>query len=675
MSEDVAFSTKIFTFIYENYGEELERIVRENKNYFTVNFQSLNSDLKEQLNTNYIEYTYGSTTLDDIIYDLYRRKTIELGTVPIPIQTVKLLFRNVTPVKKIREITSDDINGLMQVNGIVISVIPPHSIMAKAIYRCSSCKEEIVVQQFGTELIKPSKCVCGKKRGFILLESKCEWDDYQEIVIQENPEEVDAGVIPRTIKGRVKGQQLVDKCKPGDMVNLNCALIPIPIRRSGKERIFGWILDINNVELLSKDSYSIELTEDDKHDLMVLSTNPNIDKSIIKSIFPSIYGRENEKEALTLAAFKGVARKRPDIYRRGDINVLLIGDPSTGKTRMLQAIKNAVPKGMYAQAGGASGVGLTAAAVQDQYGWRLEAGTLVLSDGGLCCIDEIEKISNEDLKKIHEAMSSGSISIHKADIHTTLNARTGIIAAANPTEGRYDELSYLTDNISLTPTLLSRFDLIFIIKDKTTEEEDRNLAMKIFDMEEEDEIPMIDHETLKKYILYARTIKPRLTADAIDKIMEYFISLRNQSRTQEHNPIAITTRQLEGMVRLAEARARMFLRDEVGGEDAEVVIELMKESLKEAGYDPKTGKIDIDVFMTGKPKSKTDNKKIIEQLLMEHDKIHSEELLKMVERYGINERELEEFLNDLVTAGRVYTPTSDIYRHRSHLTYRRRLDE
>jgi len=992
------------------YNEELNEAVRSEADSFILDFIDLNEKSRATLNDNYVYQASVGTGFNDIVSHHFTAKSREIGTNKI-FSNVKLLFDNVCPVRPIREISSEHINGLMRVNGIILSVTPPHSIITKAHYQCTSCGEVYPVKQETTELIKPDKCVC-KRKTFVLLESESEWDDFQQITLSENPEEVTAGVVPRTMKLHAVGRPLIDMGRPGDLVDVSCALVPVPVGRKSN-RVFSWVLHVNYINVLSKDTYNVQLKDDDIYELLYLGTSPNIREILLKSIFPSIYGRREEKMGLILALFGGVDRKKTDINLRGTINVLMVGDPSTAKaldintpiptpdgwttmkdiqvgdvifddmgrqcnvtvttpimydhdvyevvfdddsvikadaghlwltstrasrvskaraerrdkirindwrtqthkrildsvkttieikrtlirkdksgertnhaiktaeplnisnkklpippytlgawlgdgvrhggsitcsepeilhninedgfetrqwksakiqygilglhkklrlnnliknkhipqeylrgsanqrlaliqglmdsdgtafedgnvafsstrlvlakglsellhtfgikhkisekrtvlygkdcgvcylihftatlpmfrlkrklerqnlkprkrtmkrhikqvnkiksvpvkciqvdsptqlylagksmipthnTRMLQAAITSAPKALYTSGKGSSGVGLTAAAVQDQFGWRLEAGAVVLADGGVCAIDEIDKMTDDDREKIHEAMSIQRVSIHKANIHTMLNARTSIIAAANPAKGRYDPTEYLIDNITLSPTILSRFDLVLIVRDEPDEEEDRAIADKIFDLEPDDELPILDTDTIKKYILYAKTLNPKLTSEAVNVLLNFYIPLRKQSASMINNPIAITVRQLEGLRRLTEASARMCLKEEATKEDAEIAIELMRATLERAMYDPISGKIDVGMF-EGKAKTQEDTKRLIEKVLRENDgEMHIDALTDRMGEYGVPATELKKLLGKMLTTGsNIYRPRANVY--------------
>lgn len=647
----------------DKYSAQLKEALKKGKETFIIDFGDLNDKSKTVLRTD-----YGAR--DDIHGSLHKELKQKLNFRAAELELkerfedVMIFFRNVDIRKTIRALSSSDINTLMEINGIVTSLIQPRSILTTATFRCPRCGELTSVYQVAMDLEPAEKCSgCNRKRGLVLDEFQSTWTDYQEFHIQENPEEVAAGVIPRTMKVRVIGKQLIDVCKPGDIINIVTTLLTLPGPKKG--RVFNWCLEVNNIEVLNKDAFSAELSDEDIWNLINWAKHPQIKKIIVNSIFPSIYGHETEKMGITLALFGGVDHEKPDITIRGTIHVLLVGDPSTAKTRMLIAAKNVAPKGIYTSGKGASGVGLTAAAIQDQYGWRLEAGALVLADRGICCIDEIEKMDDKDRSKVHDAMSIQLIRIDRADKHVTLNARTGIIAAGNPAQGRYDEFSTLNDNISLPSTILSRFDLIFIIKDRPSAEEDRKLIEKILSVAtEETELPMMDRDTLKKYILYARRINPTITEETTTMIADFYVEMRKISSDDPNNPIAITARQGEALRRLAEASARMGLKKVVEKEDVELAKELMKEVLRKAAYDPDTERIDIDITETGKPKGKRDKIALVKRELDEAGgAIYIDDLTENLSVYGMRKTEILNILRNALKHV-VYQPrgNEDVWR-------------
>jgi len=422
-----------------------------------------------------------------------------------------------------------------------------------------------------------------------------------------------------------------------------------------------------------KDFYPVE---EELKQINELAAEPYIQRKIARSIAPSIYGRENLKLATALCLFGGTRLKKIDgTYRRGDIHVLFVGDPGTGKSEILKGAINVSPRALYTSGKGSTAVGLTAAVIKDPDTgtMSLEAGAIVLADGGIAAIDEFDKMEAQDISAIHEAMAQQTVSIAKAGIIATLRAQTGIIAAGNPYMGRYNKYKTPTENIRQPPTLLSRFDLIFIVLDEPDKAKDAQLAEFIlkqatgdFDQisqnTDEPLIP-INHDLLKKYIHYARqNCHPILTREAKDKIKEYYLNLRS-TYDAEQAIVSILARNLEALIRLSESYAKMALRDKVLIEDVEEIIKLFNRHLRDVGYDESTGKFDIDRIFTGQTRSKINKiTKILDRIknmINENDgrAVEIESAIEVLEIEEDLDREfIEETINQAVRDGTLYKP-------------------
>jgi replicative DNA helicase Mcm len=362
--------------------------------------------------------------------------------------------------------------------------------------------------------------------------------------------------------------------------------------------------------------------------------------------------------------FGGVPKQLPDISIRGDMNVLFIGDPGTAKSQLLQYVARISPRGLYTSGRGSTAAGLTAAVLSERGGgMTLEAGALVLADKGIACIDEIDKMRKEDRVAIHEAMEQHTVSVAKGGIIATLNARTAILAAANPALGRYEPYRTFAENISLPVTILSRFDLIFVLRDVPEKEMDAEMTQHILDLHRTGVAPVeppIPPALLRKYISYTKNLKPVLTDEALNRLKDFYLAMRSASET-EGTPIAITARQLESLVRIAEARARIAYRKEILAEDAEASINIMKRSLEEVGIDVSSSKIDIDIIMTGKPKSLRDKLQVVLGAIVEMERetgmVQRSALLETLEReYEIVGPDAERLIGQLLREGTIYSP-------------------
>lgn len=589
------------------------------------------------------------------------------------VKEFKVRIYNLPEVILIRDIRASNLRKLIAVDGLVVRASSVKPIIKTAIFRCRACGAEQTIPQDGQRLILPESCNSIKCRGrrqrFDLIEEKSEYYDYQVVGVQEKPEDLPPGQLPRSIDVGLKGD-LVDKARPGDRVIITGILYAVQERTvEAPLKTSKMYLEATSIETASKEPEALQITPEEEKMFKEMARAPDIHQKLIESIAPSIYGLEHIKKAIMLLLFGGRTKQFPDgVKVRGDIHVLLVGDPGTGKSQLLRYAAQIAPRGLYTSGRGSTAAGLTAAVIRDKGGnMILEAGALVLADMGVCCIDEIEKMRPEDRVAIHESMAQQTVSIAKGGIVATLNARTSILAAANPELGRYNPYESFTVNINLPITILSRFDLIFVLRDEPIPEHDQKIATHILSLQSKStppSEPLIKPEILRKYIAYAKRIQPELTPRAAKLLENFYLQMR--SIYQQTSTIAITARQLESLIRLAEARARVALRDYVTEEDAMDVIDLMKKSLSEVGIDVETGKPDIDVIMTGKPKSIRDKFSIVLKIVGEiQDKkgyVEDAELREALREYGIDDQEIRMILNRLLSDGKLFTPKPGIYR-------------
>jgi len=495
------------------------------------------------------------------------------------------------------------------------------------------------------------------------VEEESEYINMQEIWVQENPEQLPPGQLPRSLHLKITGE-IVDTARPGDNVSVVGIVKSLPKKvKGGQLTVFDLFVEANSIKILGKEPEAIpDISEINR--IVELGKDPWIHRKILQSIAPSIYGYENVKEAIMYLLFGGVPKELEDIKIRGEINALLIGDPGTGKSQLLRYVARLAPRGLYTSGRGTTGVGLTAAVLKEKESgeYSLEAGALVLADKGVASIDEIEKMNPEDRSTIHEALEQGTVSVAKGGIVATLNARTAVLAAANPSLGRYNTFASIIENISLPVTLLSRFDLIFLMRDVPEVDADTKLSKHILSIHAgaATNAP-IPPTLLRKYITYARQLQPKLTPEAITQIQGFYLKMRKASGDAEGSPIIVGPRQLEGLTRLSEARARAALRQQVTQEDAEAAIRIMMKSLEEVGIDVTSGKMDIDILMTGKPKSTRDKLSTVIKVIIELSKdtgTIEQELVKeeLEKTYGITKSDAEKLIQQLLREGTLFMP-------------------
>ncbi|MEM2059185.1 MAG: minichromosome maintenance protein MCM [Archaeoglobaceae archaeon] len=604
----------------------------------------------------------------------------------VPLEGCKPRIYSLPATRKIliRNLRSSHISKFVAIEGIVRKVTEVRPRIVIGVFRCLDCNAEIKVFQEESMLRYPHFCNCGGKK-FVFLPEKSVSIDSQRVKVQEYPENLRGGEQPQSIDIILEGD-LAGVINPGDRVVVNGIVRAKP--RGFQQRKLTHMdlyLEGNSIEIVQQEYEEFEITEADKERILALARSDDIYEKIVKTIAPSIYGYEDIKLAIALQLFGGVPKKLPDGTEiRGDIHILLVGDPGVAKSQLLRFVHRIAPRSIYTTGKGTTTAGLTATAVRDEVDgrWTLEAGALVLADKGIALVDEIDKMRKEDRSALHEALEQQTISVAKAGINAILKARCALLAAANPKYGRFDRFSPIAEQIELSPTLLSRFDLIFVLTDEPEIEKDKRLAEHILNIHQIGEtlekmklvgeesrianiVPAIDPELFRKYIAYAKNFFPILSEEAKKRIEEYYISLR--SKAKENSPIPITARQLESVIRLAEASARVRLSEVVTAEDVDRVTKIMERSLAQIAVDPETGELDIDFAFSGTSKRQRDRiwtmKKIIEELEdLSENGAPEEEVVKRAESEGIDEAKAKEILSKLRINGEIFSPKFGFYR-------------
>ncbi|KAG2059046.1 MCM-domain-containing protein [Suillus hirtellus] len=495
----------------------------------------------------------------------------------------------------LRDLRRSNLNNLVRVTGVVTrrSGVFPQLKYVK--FDCRKCGAVLgPFYQDATKEVKVSFCAnCESKGPFPVNSEQTVYRNYQKMTLQESPGSVPPGRLPRH-REVILLWDLIDLAKPGEEIEVTGIYrnnFDASLNSKNGFPVFSTIIEANHINKKEDLFAAFRLTEEDEKEMRALARDERIRKRIVKSIAPSIYGHEDIKTALALSLFGGVTKDINRKHRlRGDINVLLLGDPGTAKSQFLKYAEKTAHRSVFATGQGASAVGLTASVRKDPVTreWTLEGGALVLADKGTCLIDEFDKMNDADRTSIHEAMEQQTISISKAGIVTTLQARCAIIAAANPIRGRYNPTIPFQQNVELTEPILSRFDVLCVVKDNVDPVQDELLARFVVgshlrshpkfeaDRDEMDvgttlDADIIPQDILRKYIMYAREkIRPKLYDMDQDKLARLFSDLRRESLATGSYPI--TVRHLESMIRMAEASAKMSLREYVRADDIDMAI-------------------------------------------------------------------------------------------------------
>jgi len=572
----------------------------------------------------------------------------------------------------LRNIRASHIGQFLQLEGIVRQKSDVRPQVTSARFECPSCGNILPVLQLDQKFREPSRCGCGRKGKFRLLSKQLV--DAQVITLEEAPEDLEGGEQPKRLK-IILQKDLVSpmsdrKTNPGSKIVVTGVVkeIPITLPTGGQSTRFDLMIDANFVDALQEDYTQINISPEEEQEILDFSQGKNPFQKLVNSIAPTVYGHEKIKEALILQLLGGRRKtSKQGMNSRGDIHVLLIGDPGSGKSTLLKRVSDVAPKARFISGKGASGAGLTASVVKDEFlrGWALEAGALVLANRGICCIDELDKMSDEDRSAMHEALEQQTVTISKANIQATLRSETTVLAAANPKFGRFDPYEMLAKQIDLPSTLINRFDLIFPVRDLPDKHNDEQLANFLLKLHQNEvvETPDVDPAFIRKYISYARTrIKPKLTDEALEEIKEYYVKMRGSGSGEGIQAIPISPRQLEALVRLSEASAKTRLSNVVEKEDAKVAIDIVYYCLSQIGMDPDTGKIDVDRFSGGITAKQRGGIHLVKEVVTElsaalgEGPIPIEDLVRECELKGVPEKEVEEILEKLKRSGDLYSP-------------------
>ncbi|ODN98304.1 minichromosome maintenance protein 5 (cell division control protein 46) [Cryptococcus wingfieldii CBS 7118] len=515
-----------------------------------------------------------------------------------------------------RNLNANTLTTLVRLPGIVINASQLSSRATELALQCKSCRSVKHVKVSGAiggeRSALPRRCdaepVDGQRKDcpvdpFVILHDRCRFVDQQSIKLQEAPDMVPVGELPRHMMLHAE-RYLTGRVVPGSRIiatGIYSTFAPqsrsektsgAPALRQPYLRVLGIELDTS----ATSTSGSRVFTPEEEEEFQQLARSDALYERFANSVAPSIFGNLDIKKAVTCLLMGGSKKILPDGMRlRGDINVLLLGDPGTAKSQLLKFVEKVSPISVYTSGKGSSAAGLTASVQRDPVSreFYLEGGAMVLADGGVVCIDEFDKMRDEDRVAIHEAMEQQTISIAKAGITTILNSRTSVLAAANPVFGRYDDMKSPGENIDFQTTILSRFDMIFIVKDEHNEQRDRTIAKHVMNIHmnrqsENEAVGEIDIEKMKRYVAYSKSrCAPTLSNEAAEMLSSHFVSLRKEVAqverdNDERSSIPITVRQLEAIIRISESVAKITLSPRVLPHHVEESIRLFKYSTMHA---------------------------------------------------------------------------------------------
>ena len=604
-------------------------------------------------------------------------------------------------IRTVSQLRADDISSVLAIDAVATKITGVRPRIYAATFECVGCGHTMVINQPNEqELIEPIECQqidggCGRAKRqtrFELKQKDSILINSQFVELQELPEQMKGGIQPERILC-IAEHDLAGKLNPGDRVKANGVLFIRSQRKSGKDTpVFDMFLRIHSLERQNIPLEEIVITEDEELEIKELSRRPDIYEVFTNSIAPSIFGMTEVKRSLMLQLFGGVARLNTDGTRnRGDLHILLMGDPGVAKSQLLNYMADISPRGRFTSGQSASAAGLTAAAVQDAAAdgrWTLEAGALVLADLGLAAIDEFDKMNEGDRSSMHEAMEQQKISISKAGINASLRTRCAVLAAANPKSGRFEPVSEtpFTAQINLAPPLVSRFDIIWLLTDDPDLEKDAKIAKHIIDnrllgvselLVNEGSAPdptktsaeagikktkehgeVLSRDLIRKYIAYAkRSIHPSLEQEARDMIVDFYVETRKQIGDFT-DTVAITARSLEALARLSEASARIRLSQVATTEDAERAIRITKLWR----MDLMGGNFDETALQTGQKGSARNRKRImldiVTTLAVDNGGVaQHNDVLNEAERHKIDRGAAEDILDKFHQDGKLFRPS------------------
>jgi replicative DNA helicase Mcm len=650
---------KLKEFIEEYYYERLIENIRKGLNYLVIDYRKLSRhdiDLAEC----FIDDPEGTEKAASLAVG-------EIGKFKGDNFFIRLTNTPKSLTIPIRNIRKEHMNKLICIEGNIKNRTNVRPQITNARFECPSCGNIITILQLNTEFREPSRCGCGRKGKFTLVSK--ETLDFQYVSIEEPFDQLGDDTVPQRIAVILKEDLTYPKNQadfiPGKPIQIIGTLKEVQLSTKNKKSVkLDYIIEANNYKSLEDNLTKTKFTDKEIKEFKELAKDKDLYKKLIKSVAPHIHGHEKVKEAMLLFLAKGVSKESNDGKRtREYFNLLLMGDPGVAKSQLGNEINLLSWRSRKVVGKGASGPGLTASAEKDEVlNMRvLSAGAIPLCNEGHVVIDEVDKMEKDVQSHLHESMEDGTISVNKSQIQGQLKARTAVFMIGNPKYGRIDVHGSIFEQLDLPKPLINRFDLMFPVRDAPTKKSDVELADAVLnkhrDINKATE-RIIPLKLLKNYICYvALNIKPKLTDGAANELKAFFQKLRDKGR----GSMGITARQLDGLVRLSEASAKLHMRSDVDVDDAKIAIGLMTYSLQCLGIDTDTGKMDVDRITSGISSSQRGKLARLEKIIIDLDEdkkktVPIEDIISMARDQGMDHKDVDDTIDKLRRSGVIFEP-------------------
>jgi replicative DNA helicase Mcm len=588
-----------------------------------------------------------------------------------PISEVQVGFSNIPreySPKTISDINESHIGHLMRVEGMVGQITDKYPIMTHGNFLCNRCDADNIIPQLlvpKSLVTEPSRCRACNKRDFRLIMEDSRWTVAQVMALVEKPDLLRAGQRPPSLQIFLLGDLTKIKFDLMGKIVIDGVLKVIPSQSKGQK--FLWYLHSYNMEIVDRGFDEIQVTPEEEKKIKEMSKNPHLLEDIANSIAPNIHGHNELKKALVLQLLGGAKKTVNNIRRRDWMNLLVMGDPGVSKTQLLLSVKNIAPKAVYTTGTGSSEGGLTTTAEKDALTgeWMIKPGVIPMASGGVALIDEFNRLEADDIKALEEPMENGTCTASKAAKNVQFISETAHLCAGNPKLGRFDNFTDVIPQFGIDPAILSRFDLIFVIRDLKDSEMDKQIAHALFEAHTgKTKDPPLDRDMVKKYIAYAKqNYQPKLRPAVEQELETFYMEARKAGF--DKGITSATPRNYEALVRLTEASAKLRLSKEATINDVQVGKEIIQSSTHQLSMGSGLGGIlDVDTIVSGKPKNERDKYRLVELAITELSEIDGmADLESLVEKLEgeIPKDKLERILEELSTKGSIYSPQHGRY--------------